>query len=171
VIDDHTRKEHICQRDVGKGRLAAPNRQALAAPLGTKIAPSSPSRASGVSCTPWLDGRGGRRAAHGLGRARHRRTGRHGRAGASAATAHASATAPRAGLTGGTGSPAPGARPHGAPVHAAPRATHAGGHAHSQVQGFSLDGFVMRKNASSMVSAIFRILMPKKPLAIQKPYT
>jgi len=87
------------------------NRQALAAPLGTKIAPSPRNRASGVSCTPWLDGRGGRRAAPGLGRAGHRRTARHGVNGAPAATRHALATAPRAGLTGGTGRPRQERRP------------------------------------------------------------
>ena len=69
-----------------------PNRQALAAPLGTEIAPSPRNRASGVSCTPWLDGRG-RRDARCLGRVRHRCTGRHGRAGVSVATGHALATA------------------------------------------------------------------------------
>jgi len=80
-------------------------------------------RASGVSCTPWLDGRGRRRAARGVGRAGHRRAARHGRAGTSATTGHAPATPPRAGPTGGTGTPAPGAEPQGVPPHAAPRAT------------------------------------------------
>jgi len=108
--------------------LAAPNRQALAAPLGTNIAPSSKNRASGVSCTPWLDGRGRRRAAPGLGRAGHRRAARHGVNGAPAATGHALATAPRVGPTGHRGRPRQ-ARDRTEPPHAAARATHAGGHA------------------------------------------
>jgi len=86
------------------------------------------SRASGVSCTPWLDGRGRRRAARGVGRAGHRRAARHGVDGAPAATDHALATAPRVGPTGHRGRPRQ-ARDRTAPPHATPRATHHGGHA------------------------------------------
>ena len=41
----------------------------------------------------------------------------------------------------------------------------------AHVEGFSLDGVVMRKNAFGMMRAMFRVLMPKKPPAFQKPST